>query len=105
MSKPESIMIDEVKYVRADSVAVKPNGNRAVVVVDRGWIFAGDVTRENGRIKLSRALHVFRWESIGFDGVIQNPKSNKVTLKPLADVDMPADAEIFSVPVSENWGL
>ena len=24
---------------------------RAVIVVDRGWIFAGDVTRENGRIK------------------------------------------------------
>lgn len=27
-------------------------GSRAVVVVDRGWIFAGDVTRENGRILL-----------------------------------------------------
>lgn len=105
MSKPETITIDDVKYVRADAVNVKPNGNRAVVVVDRGWIFAGDVTRENGRIKLSRAIHVFRWESIGFDGVIKNPKSNKVTLKPLADVDMPADAEIFSIPVDENWGL
>jgi len=105
MSKPETITIDDVKYVRADAVNVKPNGNRAVVVVDRGWIFAGDVTRENGRIKLARAIHVFRWESIGFDGVIKNPKSNKVTLKPLADVDMPADAEIFSIPVDENWGL
>lgn len=105
MSKPETITIDEVKYVRADSVQTKPNGNRAVIVVDRGWIFAGDVTRENGRIKLSRAIHVFRWESIGFDGVINNPKSNKVTLKPLADVDMPSDAEIFSIPVPENWGL
>lgn len=105
MSKPGTIKLDDVEYVRADAVTVKPNGNRAVVVVDRGWIFAGDVTRENGRIKLSRAIHVFRWESIGFDGVIQNPKSNKVTLKPLADVDMPSDAEIFSVPVSDNWGL
>lgn len=105
MSKPETITIDDVKYVRADAVQAKPNGNRAVVVVDRGWIFAGDVTRENGRIKLSRALHVFRWESIGFDGMIKQPKSDKVTLKPLADVDMPADAEIFSIPVEENWGL
>lgn len=105
MSKPETITIDDVKYVRADSVAIKPNGNRAVVVVDRGWIFAGDIVRENGRIKLSRAIHVFRWESIGFDGVIKNPKSNKVTLKPLADVDMPADAEIFSIPVENEWGL
>ena len=105
MSKPETITIDDTKYVRADSIVEKPQGNRAVVVVDRGWIFAGDVVRENGRIKLSRAIHVFRWESIGFDGVIKNPNSNKVTLKPLADVDMPSDAEIFSIPVTQDWGL
>ena len=105
MSKPETITIDEVKYVRADSVNVKPNGNRNVVVCDRGWIFAGDVTRENGRVKITRALHVIRWDSIGFDGVIKNPKSNKVTLKPLADVDMPAGAELFSIPVNSEWGL
>lgn len=105
MSKPETITIDDVKYVRADSVAVKPNGNRAVIVVDRGWIFAGDVTRANGRIKLARAIHVFRWESIGFDGMIATPKSNKVTLKPLADVDMPDSAEIFAIPVGEDWGF
>lgn len=105
MSKPETIMIDEVKYVRADSVKAPIVGNRAVIVVDRGWIFAGDVTRENGRIKLSRAVHVFRWESIGFNGMLENPKSNKVTLKPLPDVDMPADAEIFAIPVDESWGI
>ena len=105
MSKPESIKINEVEYVRKDSIKAVPNGNRAVVVVDRGWIFAGDVTRENGRIKLSRALHVFKWESICFNGVIENPHSNKVTLKPLADVDMPESAEIFCIPVSDQWGL
>ena len=105
MSKPETITIDDVKYVRADAVQVKPNGNRNVVVCLSGWIFAGDVTRENGRIKITRALHVFRWESIGFDGVIKNPKSNKVTLKTIADVDMPADAELFCVPVDNEWGL
>lgn len=105
MSTPNTITIDQVKYVREDSIVPKPSGSRAVVVVDRGWIFAGDVTRENGRIKLSRAIHVFRWESIGFDGMIANPKSNKVTLKPLADVDMPESAEIFCIPVHDSWGL
>lgn len=83
----------------------KQTGTRAVVVVDRGWIFAGDVTRENGRIKLSNALHVFKWESIGFDGMIADPKSNKVTLKPITDVDIPEASEIFTVPVPEDWGL
>ena len=103
MSTPNTITIDNVKYIREDSVVQKPNGNRAIIVVDRGWIFAGDVTRENGRIKLSRALHVFKWESVGFAGMIENTK--KADLRPIADVDIPEDAEIFCVPVSESWGL
>jgi hypothetical protein len=93
------IQINGVTYVRADSV---PTGNRAVVVVDRGWIFAGDVAREDGRIKLSRAVHVFKWESIGFAKMIETEQAD---LRPIADVDMPAGAEIFCVPVSDNWGI
>ena len=103
MSQSNSIKIDEVEYVRKDSIQQKPNGNRCVVVVDRGWIFAGDVTRENGRIKLSRALHVFKWESVGFAGMLENTK--KADLRKIADVDIPEDAEIFCVPVSESWGM
>lgn len=88
-------------------VAQQPStGTRAVVVVDRGWIFAGDVTRENGRIRITRAVWVFRWESIGFDGVLKDPKSSKVTLKKLDhNVDLPQDAEVFCVPVADDWGL
>ena len=97
------IQINGVDYIRADSLpADRPNGNRAVVVVDRGWIFAGDVTRENGRIRLSRAIHVFKWESIGFAKMIETAKAD---LWPIANVDLPEGAEIFCVPVSENWGL
>lgn len=103
MNKPDSIMIDEVKYVRADSVPMKQIGNRAVVVVDRGWIFAGDVVRENGRLKLSRALHVFKWEGVGFAGMLENTK--KADLRKISDVEIPEDAEIFCVPVHEAWGL
>ena len=97
------ITVNGVDYVRADSVpAVSPSGNRAVVVVDRGWIFAGDVTREDGRIRLSRALHVFKWESIGFAKMVETAKAD---LRPIADVDLPDGAEIFCVPVGANWGL
>jgi hypothetical protein len=100
------ITVNGIEYVQADQVQQPINGSRAVVVVDRGWIFAGDVTRENGRIKLTRAVHVFRWESIGFDGVIANPKSGKLTLKPMPNgIDIPSGAEIFCVPVADDWGL
>jgi len=97
------IQINGVEYVLTDCVlAPALSGNRAVVVVDRGWIFAGDVTRENGRIRLSRALHVFKWESIGFAKMVETAKAD---LRPIADVDIPEGAEIFCVPVSKNWGV
>lgn len=83
-------------------VEEKPTGTRAIVVVDRGWVFAGDVTRKNGRILLSRALHVRSW-SKGFDSLPTTPKNAQ--LFPVSDVDIPENGEIFTVPVSENWGL
>ena len=105
MNCENKIEINGVAYVRADLCVNPIKGSRAVVVVDRGWVFAGNVTRENGRLKISNAIHVFRWESIGFDGMIKSPKSNKVTLKKLDDVDMPESSEIFSIPVSDDWGM
>ena len=103
MSEINTIKINEVEYVRADSLQQKPVGNRAVIVVDRGWIFAGDVERKDGFIYLSRALHVFKWESVGFAGMIENTK--KADLRKIADVQIPEGAEIFCVPVHESWGL
>ena len=95
------ITINGIEYTPK---AVHPAGTRAVVVVDRGWIFAGNVTRENGRIIISDALHVFKWESSGFSGLIDDPKKAKADLRKIANVDMPAGAEVFCVPVSDQWG-
>ena len=95
------IEVDGVKYQR-----IEPNGKRAVVVIDRGWIFAGDVEEANGRIKLSRAVWVFNWQSIGFAAVVANPKQKGVDIRPMpTPVDVPTDAEIFRLPVEDNWGL
>ena len=95
------IEVDGVKYQR-----IEPNGKRAVVVIDRGWIFAGDVEEANGRIKLSRAVWVFNWQSIGFGAVVANPKQKGVDIRPMpTPVDVPTDAEIFRLPVEDNWGL
>ena len=102
----ETMNVNGVDYVRADQVQTVPTGQRAVVVVDRGWIFAGDVTEENGRIKLTRPVWVFRWKSIGFDKVIADPRNGNVELRQMTgSVDIPADAEVFRVPVPEDWGL
>lgn len=101
-----TITLNGIEYIPATEASPRITGNRAVVVVDRGWIFAGDVTRENGRIRLDRAVWIFRWESIGFDGVISNPKHKSATIKPMPNgVEIPSGAEVFCVPVADDWGL
>lgn len=95
----KNVMIDGVEYT---PVTAK-SGSRAVVVVDRGWIFAGDVRRKDGVIYLSRAVWVFRWESCGFAAVITDP--SKADIRPIADVEIPDQSEIFCIPVGESWGL
>ena len=100
------ITINGIDYIPESEAVARPTVTRAVVVVDRGWIFAGDVTRENGRIRLTRAVWVFSWESIGFDGVIANPKNQLAKIKPMPNgVDIPEGAEVFCVPVSDDWGM
>lgn len=103
-TKIKELEINGTTYIPKGSA--KPTGPRVVLVVDRGWVFAGDCTRGNGRIQLTNAVWVFRWESIGFDGVLANPKSEKVSLRPLQyDVDVPEGAEVFCIPVDDGWGL
>jgi len=105
--KHDRVTINGVEYVRADQIAAPvPRGSRAVVVVDRGWIFAGDVTQQGGRIYLDRAVWVFRWESVGFAAVVADPKKSKADIRPIATrVDIPDGAEIFRLPVCDDWGL
>ena len=98
--KEGNIILNDVEYT---PVIKNSNAQRAIVVVDRGWIFAGDVEEENGRIRLTRAVWVFRWTEIGFAGVIESPE--KADIRPIADVDIPVRAEIYRIPVEEDWGL
>lgn len=102
----ETITINGEEYVKKSEINYPQSEERAVVVVDRGWIFAGDITRENGRIILTNAVWVRSWSSIGFDGVIKNPNDPNVTLKKIENpVNIPEPSEIFCVPVNKTWGL
>lgn len=80
--------------------------NRVILVIDRGWIFAGDLgAAEDGYFRLTNAVHVFRWESIGFARMVEEWKSDKVDLRKVTDVEVPAGSVIFRVPVPTGWGL
>jgi len=105
MTTCKEVNINGADYIRKDLVE-QPNGNRCVVVVDRGWIYAGDVTEENGRIYLDRAVWLFKWSSIGFASVLEDPTQKGIDIRKMPTrVDVPARSEIFRCPVGDDWGM
>jgi hypothetical protein len=101
----QEIVVDGETYVKRSSVQTVPAGLRVVLVVDRGWIFAGDLTEENGRIYLDNAVWVFGWKEVGFAAVVADAKKSKADIRPLSTrVDVPAASEVFRLPVGPDWG-
>lgn len=109
----DELTLGQLKEIQALNIGgAEPAGSepsdvyaaRCVVVIDRGWIFAGDVTDlANGRIRIENVVWVYRWERIGFNGVLANPE--EAELRPMTQsVDLPKGTEIFRVPVHEGWG-
>lgn len=95
------IEVDGVRYVPQEDK--EPSGPRHLLIVDRGWVFCGDLSEADGRIKLERAVMVRSW-SKGLEALTQSAANAKVELL-AAPVDVPAEAELFRIPVDESWGL
>jgi hypothetical protein len=104
----EVLEINGVRYVpeTAAGPAALPAGDRAVFVIDRGFIYAGDWSLVDGQYTLTNAVNLRRYESIGFEGVLADPKSSKATIVAMPyPVIVPAGSVLFLVPVPQGWGL
>lgn len=82
MGKPETITIDDVKYVRADSVMVEPTTGREVVVCGNGWIFHGEVAKDQPEkgLRLINASNVRSWQKVGFGGMLNQKEGHSTVL-------------------------
>jgi len=100
--------INGVRYVAeiAAGPAVLPAGDRAVFVLERGFIYAGDYSLSNGQYVLANAVNLRKYERIGFEGVLANPRSDQVTIVPVPyPVIVPSGSVLFLIPVPQGWGL
>lgn len=80
-----------------------PTGNRHIVVLDRGWIFVGDLSHNNGIYTLTNCQNIRKWEKGGFGALSKSGKDAGAHLDAAAAIQFRTDAMIFSVPVSEDW--
>lgn len=58
---PSTIKIDEIEYIRKDSVAPQPTGDIKIVILPRGWVMIGRFSKDGSNCKLENASSIRRW--------------------------------------------
>ena len=81
MSEPQSLMVNDVKYVREDSVC--PNKNLSsdirIVILQRGWVAVGRFEQDESDCILKTASIIRKWGTTkGLGEIITGPKSDTV---------------------------
>jgi len=104
MSKPDSITIDDVKYVKADTmpyVATK----KQIVVLQRGWIVIGDVEKTDYEIKIINAAVIRNWgTSKGLGELAENGTNSNTKLDLCPDLSVhPLSIVLFMNVNESNW--
>ena len=95
------MIIDGIEYVPKSDVT--PDGCRHVLVLDKGFIFVGNIEDRDGRIYVTNCHNLRRWNSGGFGGALADPKGSGVELDKCVPFSVPARVEIGRFPISEEW--
>jgi len=76
VSKPESIKIDDVEYVRKDAIA-ETDGEIKIAVLDRGFVYVGAVSFDGDFVILKNAKNIRTWGTTkGLGELVNGPLSN-----------------------------
>jgi hypothetical protein len=107
-NKPETITIDDVKYVRADSVddAKKYEGDIKIIVADRGFVYIGFAEELDDYIRLTNASNLRVWGTTKGLGELVNGPLSKTKLDKVGSIRIPNRAVISIIDVEQSkWKL
>jgi hypothetical protein len=93
MSKPETITLDNVEYIRKDSIQqIRDIGTVRIIVADRGWIFVGKCEdHSDGTVTIRDCKNIRRWGTTKGLGELVNG--------PLMDTKLDAYGEVRVTPI------
>ena len=81
MSKPESLIVDDVKYVHEDSLPQNKNLSKdiRIVILQRGWVMVGRFSKDGQDCKLETASVIRKWGTEkGLGEIISGPMPSTV---------------------------
>ena len=61
MNQPNVIKIDEVEYVRKDSITSVPDGPIKIIILQRGWVMVGVFSQDGSKCRLDNAAVIRKW--------------------------------------------
>ena len=109
MSQPETLMIDNVKYVREDSISPSRNeikGNLYIVVLQRGWVAIGNrVELSTGDYQLQNCAHIRVWGTTkGLGEIAEGGPTSKTVLDKCPPVEYHPMTAIMHIQCKgEKW--
>ena len=105
MAAPSSIKIDEVEYVRKDSIQDN-DGEIKIVVLDRGFVYVGQVLQEDDFYVIKNAKNIRQWGTTkGLGELVSGPLAN-TKLDNVGTVRAPSRALISLIDVEQaKWNL
>ena len=95
---------DEALEVLRDELSQCVKGERWIVVLDRGWIFVGNLSEEdNGDYVLTHCSNVRRWNKGGFGLLTKSAKEAEATLDKCNPIKFNVSRMIFRSPIKDGW--
>lgn len=102
----KKIILDGIGYVRADSIPV-PIGDVKIVILQRGWVFVGRLSKDDEQYTLNNAKVVRVWgTSKGLGEIALNGPTTKTILDPAGTVEFHALTVVAILNADESkWEL
>ena len=103
MSEPITIKINEVEYVRKDSISVSDTEIK-IIVLDRGFVYVGKPSTGNDMLLIERARNIRQWGTTKGLAELINGPTNKTVLDATMTVRVPLCAVLQQIDVDQgSW--
>lgn len=106
MTQPKTLMVDDVKYVREDSIKKLPEltGDKQIVVVEGRWNLIGITSRNaDGDLVIEDAKVIRYWGTTrGLGQLAMEGPTGKTKLDETGRVTVPAHAVIMLLDVNQK---